>query len=837
MFLAYLLRRLALWSALLLLGLGIWIGVHASSEGLAEGWRKSVRREFARQGIMVSMGKLTLDPLHGLVARDVRIYDDPEQTRVLADISRVDLDVSLPKLMQGEVFLNSLHVREAQASLPVDPDNPKGERLEIADFYARVMFAGDSVELQDLRGRVFGVLCSVRGELVRRQGAPRKIGKKTGGFGTGGWREMTADQREMLRRVVASLSKLTTERGAPAELRIRASADMGRLEEGQYSFTFRAPVIAWEGLRAEEVSIRGSYENGLLQAEDIRFRDQSGTFRAEADFVRSSRTLRFNIESHAAMVEAARRHWWPAHWPEIAMEDPPVLTAGGRLVFEKGNPWPKGLVTGSAALGRFRVGEARFEYASANVAFDGTRVFLRDVRAAKDGGKLQADVLLEGKKLQARGQASLHPEDVAGFAPPGYVRRLLSAFDCGANSVTGLGFAVSGDFADRRSWAVDTDYQLKDIRFHGVPISSVAGGWKMEPGGRHVFAKTRLEIPRGAPLVVSNGQTSAPTIATVERITLQVPAGTTWFEGVRCQGWPHTVMAAIVPDLMKPVPVFHLEAPADLTVEGVLGGKSEVKSDLRLEMRSAGLLRWPAFDRELPLGQPVVSAQLKGQSAIVSSLSGTFFGGKAAGNLRFDGLGTGRSPSSSGTLSMQDVGYQQLMGLFSQREDKAVGTLDIGLTFRTKDMSMATLDGDGSMRLVNGDLFSIPLFGPLSPLVEAVLPNLGLGYSVASTATATCRVRQGVMTTEDFKALTPAFKMDGHGTIDLRDNSVEFFARLNARGLAQLATVVFSYIFEYKCEGTLGAPQWRPLRIPKIPLPKIPLPRLPGLPGRDKKTE
>jgi hypothetical protein len=81
--------------------------------------------------------------------------------------------------------------------------------------------------------------------------------------------------------------------------------------------------------------------------------------------------------------------------------------------------------------------------------------------------------------------------------------------------------------------------------------------------------------------------------------------------------------------------------------------------------------------------------------------------------------------------------------------------------------------------------------------------------------------------------MTPAFKMDGRGTIHLPTNGVEFFARFNARGIAEVATVILSYIFEYKCEGTLGKPEWKPLHIPKLPIPKLPLPKIP-LPGRNK---
>jgi hypothetical protein len=278
---------------------------------------------------------------------------------------------------------------------------------------------------------------------------------------------------------------------------------------------------------------------------------------------------------------------------------------------------------------------------------------------------------------------------------------------------------------------------------------------------------------------------------------------------------------------MGGLPKFKLSDAADLAVDGVLGGRTGPRSDLRMTMASRGMLWYPAFGKELPLKSPSAMLSLKDRSAILPVIEAACYGGRVSASLRFDNLGSPRI-SSSGKIALEGVGYQELMKLFSDRPDEAKGTLDVRGSFTCADGTLETLDAQGSMKLVNGDLFSIPLFGPLSPLIEAVLPERGIGYSVASTATATATVRKGVLKTEDFNALTPAFKMDGRGTIHLPTGGVEFFARFNARGIAEVATVIFSYIFEYKCEGTLGKPDWKPLHIPKIPIPKLPLP------GRDR---
>jgi hypothetical protein len=684
------------------------------------------------------------------------------------------------------------------------------------------------VEIQELNGRLLGILVNVNGELVRH---PEK---KTGGQPKA-WQGIRHEQRLAVRRALKTLAPLRVAKGAPAELRVRAMADLGRLEEGRFEFTFLAPQLAWEEMEAREIRVAGNWDNGLLQMEDIRFRDEGGSFRAEADFIRSTGVLRFNVESTAMLPELARQRLWPDDWPLFRLVDPPRVTAGGSLAFSKELARPIGVLTGSLALGRSQVGEDHFEFASANIASDGQRVFLRDFRVRqKEGGDLRADILLDGNELRARGQSTVHPETVAPLLPPGFTRDLLAAFDCG-DGTSALGFTVLGNFKVRESWAVETNIEAKDIRFHGVPITSATGKWAIRET-KQVFENALVKIPAGATTGIgTSARTTSETVASAQSITLHPPFGHTEFRGVRCQGWPHTVIAAVVPRTLGALPKFKLSDPGDLAVDGVLGGRTGPKSDLRMTMASRGMLLYPAFGKELPLQSPSAMLSLKDRSAILPVVEASCYGGKVSGSLRFDNLGSEKI-SSSGKITLDDVGYQQLMRLFSDRPDDAKGTLDVSATFACADGTLATLDADGSMKLVNGDLFSIPLFGPLSPLVEAVLPERGIGYSVASTATATATVRQGVLKTEDFNALTPAFKMDGRGTIHLPSNGVEFFARFNARGIAEVATVLFSYIFEYKCEGTLGKPEWKPLLIPKLPLPKLPLPKIP-LPGRDRAAE
>ena len=66
------------------LAFAIWVGFYAYNEGFTKKWRRLIMQEFDRRGIEAEVGKLTIDPLDGLVARNVRIFSDQTKTTLVA---------------------------------------------------------------------------------------------------------------------------------------------------------------------------------------------------------------------------------------------------------------------------------------------------------------------------------------------------------------------------------------------------------------------------------------------------------------------------------------------------------------------------------------------------------------------------------------------------------------------------------------------------------------------------------------------------------------------------------------------------------------------------------
>src|SRR5258708_36398678 len=88
-------------------------GWYLAKRGFGRQWRYLVVEELHKRGVEASVGRLTLDPFRGLIARNVRIFDYNNHENTLALINEVSLDINYASLIHRESFLNALDVRNA----------------------------------------------------------------------------------------------------------------------------------------------------------------------------------------------------------------------------------------------------------------------------------------------------------------------------------------------------------------------------------------------------------------------------------------------------------------------------------------------------------------------------------------------------------------------------------------------------------------------------------------------------------------------------------------------------------------------------------------------------
>ena len=141
------------------------------------------------------------------------------------------------------------------------------------------------------------------------------------------------------------------------------------------------------------------------------------------------------------------------------------------------------------------------------------------------------------------------------------------------------------------------------------------------------------------------------------------------------------------------------------------------------------------------------------------------------------------------------------------------GKLDVLVSFSGVGDTPASMDGEGSLDLNGGDIFAIPMVGPLSPLVTQLYRNPSIGHGIARSTTATFDLGGGRLTTDDFTSSTGAYSLQGDGHIDFIHSRIDLNASLEfRRAAAKLLLSPDSRLFRFSAKGTMPAPQWQRLK-------------------------
>ena len=165
---------------------------------------------------------------------------------------------------------------------------------------------------------------------------------------------------------------------------------------------------------------------------------------------------------------------------------------------------------------------------------------------------------------------------------------------------------------------------------------------------------------------------------------------------------------------------------------------------------------------------------------------------------------------------------QKLMDDVSTGTNRLEGRLNGTLVFtKANTDDWKNLFGYGELKLRDGLIWDIPLFGIFTPMLNSISP--GLGHTRASAAVCNYFITNGVIRTDDLEIRSPALRLQYRGIMDLE-------RRVNARVEAELlrdmwvvgpvvSTVLWpvTKMFEYRVTGTLDEPKTQPVYIvPKL---------------------
>src|ERR1044071_9924828 len=239
-------------------------GYYLARRGFGREWRTRVVEELHKRGVEAQIGRLTLDPFRGLVAKNVRIFDYRNRETTLGLISEVSLDINYAALIHHEPFLNALDVRDAQITFPIKTAEGKASRAQLTNLRAHIYFPPEQIYVSQAEGIFCGIRLSARGQLIKRGEY-----QPSGSIAPEEWQKRLS----LAQRVVTELQKFSFPAGPPI-LQLKFSGDVAELENARIEATLRGERLKRGSYEINNVSAAAEWNNQRL---DVAHRSEEHT--------------------------------------------------------------------------------------------------------------------------------------------------------------------------------------------------------------------------------------------------------------------------------------------------------------------------------------------------------------------------------------------------------------------------------------------------------------------------------------------------------------------------------------------------------------------------------
>ncbi|MFL6541165.1 MAG: AsmA-like C-terminal region-containing protein, partial [Chthoniobacterales bacterium] len=676
----------------------LWGGWYLANRGLGRAFRVRVVEELRKRGIEASVRKLTLDPFRGLVARDVRIYDAKHREQPLLAISEVALDINYAALMHHQPFLNAIDVRDADASFPPPEGDPNASKAQLQQFRAHVFFPPDQIYISQAEGIFCGVRISATGQLLRPADSPPS---------TGLTEEELRARMQLLQRVAVELGRFHFAAGPP-NLQIKFSGDARDLEKTHLELTLNGDRIQRGGYEIKTLALAGEWIDERLNVTQLEWTDAGGGFTARASWERLTSRGEYQARSSIALKPFLDAFGFGNFVADLTFASAPQIEISGTV--DLANTTPRITALGRMQVEAFSYKNVALSNLSTEFSWDGERTFLRDVHVRHTSGEVLAEM------LDAPGDFRLNVESSVNPVP------IRTLFDADLEKFFGdwelprspaVRMTIRGPSRNPKTWTGDGNLAVQRARFRGVWANSATANLHLGDGA---LAFKDLHVARDE----GTGTGGFTYDWTHHEVRI---------DNVRTHLRVADVIYWIQPKFFKVVTPYKFHAPPNLVANGIVQYRGGENTRLNISVDAPNGMDYVFLNKMLSFDRVKGNLLITDDRVQLTPVEGTLFGGVVRGNA--DIITKENDLHYSASVSLDGVDFPKLTDLYFKFQT-AHGLLSGKYSWQANGDEARTMVGNGEMKVSNGDVFAIPVFGPLSGFLATIIP--GAGYSIAKQA-------------------------------------------------------------------------------------------------------
>jgi hypothetical protein len=766
----------------------------ANRTGLPESWRSAIETAIAKQGVHVQIGSISYQPLRGVIASKVRFYSDPSREREISRLEQVLLDFDKTKLARGVVQITKIEVRNAALILPVDPEHPDSELLEVSGANGTLLLPGGRrVEIRSASGRIAGIDLNldVRFTGSRKTGDGRTQAREAG------------KRRRIIAGIVKELHRWGFEPENAPQLNVHIEGDANDSSALSAKFSLRSPRLERNHHALEDIRAEAEMTGDLLTITSLHARDSRGTLDARMDYDIGDREGRFDLVS-SLEISPLLDAWAGFPLPQsIVLGGRQQLTAEGVFQIDDDHI-PRIQSTGTAHCDSVMLRGVRFDSVASAFSWKDGEVFLKNLELSRPDGRAAGKALIQWPLVRLALRSSMPSEVYKPFFIGKPLEKVLNDFSQRSGAAFDLELEGGFDATDRHSWAYTGGGSVKNVNYKGVPLNSAKCRFSLSHHELDFFDGQVVFNYGDYPLRKSFGGPATGT-ASVGRVRYDSPTKTVWVEEVAGDIWAAPLVRLFAPKVADSLEAYRFHSPPALRGSGVVDVTPQGRTRLDVTFRSAKSADYVFLGENLTLDKPEGKVAIRGPDVTVSDLKLETFSGPVAADFKFE-----KGGKLSGELSWTRLSIPELGSTYGFQM-KGGGEITGRIEFSILNGKIPTMEGEGLFALEKTELFAVPMFGPLSSLVSGVLNDRRAGFERAKSAFCTFQIRKGILSTRDFHTTTTSLTFVGDGKVDLDARTIDMTMRMNARGLLGLITLPlrpFYGMFQFRGTGPIKDPEW-----------------------------
>ena len=762
----------------------LWLLWYVNTRGFVRKWRNVLVAEIAKSGVPVTIGRLTLNPWRGLAARNVRVMDAQAHGRTLAVIDEVVLDINYSNLVHHEPFINSIDLCSAALSLPLNPNDRKSECIDISGINARIVLPPHQLCVARAEADIHGLHVVASGRLMNPENLISRGDGKSSNKSAG----------LVINEALKTIDRLKLAGGKPVfELRIEGDSE----KPGQIfaKGIFRAEKFTMGGTQTvKSMNITATFSEGVVRLEQCSASDACGLLDASGMFNPATGEAAFQVRSTLDLPGLARGAKLVKALDEITFISPPEVQLQGEVNLRAAQPGFHGKIMGHLASGRVTYKNTVFDGANTDFSWDGVQWYVRDARLKHPSGDLALNAMCMPGAFRFSVDSQVHPAAFLPFLPP-ETKELLSRIQLETSPHLQVeGRSPSLDFT---SVELHGRIEVGAGRYRSATVKSASVPFSFKD---NLLTCQDFKIER----VEGSGSGT---------LTYDFKDDVLNFTHVHTTLVPMDITSTFDRELTQNLAPYRFKRRPALRLEGSIDCRKHRmnRNDITFNVEAAEGMNYVFAKRDLPFSKVKGVVTIKNDRIKLLGVEGSLFGGTVRADMD---ISLEKSKGDyTGRIRPENVDFPSVTKLYLAY-DASTGRLSGTFDFSGKHDSTRAIKGAGHLRVTNGNVFAIPLFGPLSGIISGIVP--GVGYNLAHLGTCSFTMEDGIIDTQDLNVAGKGFSMMGGGKLNLVDDRINFNIRLNAHGPAGVLLTPVSRLLEYTADNTLSNPNWHPKRLPKV---------------------